>query len=219
MSDPVEHHLEVPKTARFWTLGPEEGSRRLWLVLHGYKQLAGRFIGRFADLDDGAIRIVAPEALSRFYIDQAPGRHGPESRVGATWMTRDDREHEIQDYVRYLEQLARLESDRAPEAHRTLLGFSQGVATAARLAVLGNERFDRLITWGDTLPPDLDMAQAAEALQGAELVLVRGTEDTAVSPRRADEERGRLEAAGIPYRVVEYEGGHRIEPNALRSLA
>ena len=48
---------------------------------------------------------MAPEALSRFYADVTPGRHGPTSTVGATWMTREDRENEIRDYVAYLDEM------------------------------------------------------------------------------------------------------------------
>lgn len=214
-----EHHLEVRRTARYWTLGPSSGAGSFWMVLHGYKQLARRFLRRFECLDDGTRRIVAPEALSRFYLDQAPGRHGPESVVGATWMTREDRDTEIRDYVAYLADLTAHEHAGSPGAPKTLLGFSQGVATAARLAVLGPVRFGRVILWGDTLPPDLDMERAARKLDGVELILARGSEDRAVGERRAAEERERLEAAGIAYRVVDYDGGHDIDEETLRAMA
>ena len=142
VSDPVERHLEVVRTARHWVLG--EGAARsgeVWFVLHGYQQLARRFLERFEGLADGTRVIVAPEALSRFYKDQTPGRHGPESPVGAAWMTREDREREIGDYVRYLDALAdRVLGPLRPGPRVTVLGFSQGVATAARWTVLGRTR-------------------------------------------------------------------------------
>ncbi|NIP78275.1 MAG: phospholipase, partial [Gemmatimonadetes bacterium] len=84
--------------------------REVWFVLHGYGQLAERFVRRFDALPgvrDGMRAVVAPEALSRFYVEEeVTGPHGPESRVGATWMTRADREHEIRDYVEYLDRVA-----------------------------------------------------------------------------------------------------------------
>src|SRR5690606_29110285 len=101
-----EQHTTVPRTARYYTLGragPELG--QVWFVCHGYGQLAARFIRRFRGLDNGRRLIVAPEALSRFYVGDHGGPHGPESRVGATWMTREDRLREIDDYVRYLDLL------------------------------------------------------------------------------------------------------------------
>ncbi|MFL5521990.1 MAG: hypothetical protein ACJ8B6_13695, partial [Gemmatimonadales bacterium] len=56
------HALIVPRTARYYTLGPTHGfPRELWFVCHGYGQLAGRFLRQFAPLDDGTRLIVAPE--------------------------------------------------------------------------------------------------------------------------------------------------------------
>lgn len=217
---PVEHHLPVTRTARYWTLGgggaggaPSE----MWFVLHGYKQLARRFIRRFETIANPARTIVAPEALSRFYVSQEPGRHGPRSVVGATWMTREDRAHEIADYVGYLDALAAaLEAD----AHRvTVLGFSQGVATATRWVVQGAVRPARLVVWGEVTPPDLDLERAAGALAGVEVVMVRGDEDRAFAPRLVAEEAARLASAGVAYEVVTYRGGHEIEWEPLERLA
>ena len=215
-----EHHIEVPRTARYWTVGEPEAAEEVWFVLHGYKQLARRFLRRFEPIDDGRRLIVAPEALSRFYVSTERGRHGAASVVGATWMTREEREHEIRDYVRYLDRLADAVLAGTPRGvPLTVLGFSQGVATATRWAVLGRRRPVRLILWGDFTPPDLDPSAAGEALADVEIVLVRGEDDPALSPRLAEEERGRLEAARLRWRTVTYAGGHDIAEEPLRSLA
>ncbi len=78
------HSLVVPRTARYYTLGPTHGfPRELWFVCHGYGQLAERFLRQFAPLDDGTRLIVAPEALSRFYLDPIPQRRNdPSPRIG-----------------------------------------------------------------------------------------------------------------------------------------
>lgn len=216
---PREAHIRVPRTARYWSLDEEGHARGLWYVLHGYKQLARRFMRRFAPVHDGSRRIVAPEGLSRFYLSQEPGRHGPTSVVGATWMTREDRLAEIRDYVEYLDRLHREVGPQVGDVPVTVLGFSQGVATAARWVVQGEVRPARLVAWGDTLPPDLDMVAAARRLAGVEVVLVRGQRDRAVGEERAEKERAALEAAGVGYRVVTYDGGHDIYPGPLRALA
>lgn len=211
-----EHHIQVPRTARYWTLTPDGPVRERWIVLHGYKQLARRFLRRFEGLEEQGVAVVAPEALSRFYVSPEPGRHGPESVVGATWMTREDRLAEIADYVGYLDRVAaEVGGDGVP---LTVLGFSQGVATAARWVTLGAVRPARMVLWGDTAPPDLDVARAAEALRDVDLVLVRGTEDRAVSPVRAREEAQRLDAAGIAYSVRSYPGGHDIHRGTVEEL-
>src|SRR5881409_4124826 len=95
-----EHHLSVSRTARYFTLG--ESSRavgEVWFACHGYGQLAARFLEKLRVLDDGTRYLVAPEGLSRFYLTERT----TERRVGASWMTREDRLAEIADYVRYLD--------------------------------------------------------------------------------------------------------------------
>lgn len=216
----VEHHLEVRKTARYWTLGRPETASEVWVVLHGYKQLARRFLRRFESIDDGSRLIVAPEALSRFYVAAQEGRHGSGSVVGATWMTREDRLHEIGDYVRYLDGLAdHVMRDVAAGVPLTVLGFSQGVATATRWVVQGRVKPGRLILWGDFTPPDLDGAAAARAFEPMEVVLVRGDDDPALSPDLARTEAERLAAYGIDVRRITYSGGHDIDAPTLQRLA
>lgn len=220
--DPREHHLEVRRTARYATLGPETDPGEVWFACHGYRQLARRFVRRFQVLADRRILVVAPEGLSRFYLDREEKRHGPEDAVGATWMTREDREVEIRDYVRYLDLLERRVAAglERPPRRRVVLGFSQGVHTASRWVVLGTAALpDELVLWGAHLPPDLDMERAAERLAGVGLTLVRGTRDPWADAGRAEEEKDRLGEAGIGYREVTFDGAHEVDPETLARIA
>lgn len=222
MTEGVERHIEVVRRARYWVLGEEVAApAEVWFVLHGYAQLARRFLRRFQPLDDGTRRILAPEALNRFYASSEPGRHGPTSVVGATWMTREDRLTEIDDYVGYLDRLAEQTLASVAGSPRvTVLGFSQGVATASRWCVQGRMRPHRLVLWGDFLPPDLDLPGAREAWRDVDVVAVRGDGDRVVSSekQKAAEEEA-LGAAGLTLRKIAYAGGHDIDPEVLRGVA
>ena len=57
------------------------------------------FLGYCQALEDESRVLVAPEGLSRFYVNATHGL------VGASWMTREDRQHEIDDYVGYLDAI------------------------------------------------------------------------------------------------------------------
>src|SRR5207237_10690301 len=109
-------------------------------------------------LDDGRRHLVAPEGLSRFYV----GEGATERRVGASWMTREDRLAEIEDYVRYLDAVYDDVFGRLDRARVTVhaLGFSQGAATVSRWTAMGTSRIDRVLLWGGELPPDLELAGA-----------------------------------------------------------
>src|SRR2546428_9886471 len=197
-----EHFLSTARTARYFTLGSPQGATDLWFVCHGYGQLASRFLERFRALESERRYIVAPEGLSRFYLTENPA----ERRVGASWMTREDRLHEIDDYVRYLDALY---AHVAPgNARVTALGFSQGTATVCRWAAFGSARIDRLIVWGGEVPPDLDLARAAPRLRIARLTFVYGTRDEFFTPKIVAATEARLRARELPYELISFDGGH-----------
>jgi predicted esterase len=215
-----ERHIRVARTARYCTLG-DAGSRtrQVWLVCHGYGQLASRFLARFAVLDDGSRFIVAPEALNRFYVRPDAGPHGPGAPVGATWMTREDRLREIDDYVGYLDAVcAEIFTAVARSAVEFFaLGFSQGVATVCRWAARARLAPDRLILWAGALPDEL---AAAPGLFGdAHLSLVLGDGDPYAQDGADRRISQRFEAGAMPFEFVRFAGGHDLDPAVLRRLA
>lgn len=216
----LEHHLSTTRTARYYTLGPTTGAaREIWFVLHGYGQLAARFLRAFEPLDDGTRCLVAPEGLSRFYLESGGGGRAHD-KVGANWMTREDRLTEIEDYVRYLDTLSvEILRERGSAASVCVLGFSQGTATAARWLAQGMARADRLILYGGEVPPDLDLAAARARWGRMALMLVAGSEDPYITPKVLARDEARLREYGIPFRVEPFEGGHEIRAEVLRRIA
>ena len=221
-----EHAIQTPRTARYYTLGAGAPARAVWVVAHGYGQLARYVLRHFAPVAAGGRLVVAPEGLSRFYLDGGAG--GRYERVAASWMTRDGREDEIADHVRFLDGVLAAACARAGADPRAVplvaLGFSQGAATLARwldrsplLADRGAARADRLVLWGGDLPPDVDAARPW--LRATALTLVAGDADEIATPQRVAAVRARLDAAGVPYRAVRYAGGHRLHAETLAALA
>jgi predicted esterase len=207
-----EHHLEVRRTARYYTLGNSEAPE-VWIACHGYAQLARYFLRPFSAIDDGSRFIVAPEALNLYYSESAPGVHAADARVGATWMTREHRAAEISDYVAYLDALA----DRVAAGRRIVaLGFSQGSATVSRWAVLGRTHIDHVVLWGTG--PAHDLQIDAARLNRSRVTLVAGDADQYFDGAAAERASARLLESGVPSDVLRHEGGHRITPEALAKL-
>lgn len=215
MSAARVHSISIPRTARYWTLGGEGGAPgQVWFVLHGYGQLAERFLGALASLATAERRVVAPEGLSRFYLQQGAGT------VGASWMTSAAREEEIGDYVRYLDSVyAHLFGNLRPGVHVHVLGFSQGAATAFRWAALGVSRIDRLTLWAGGVPPDVDLDARRARLERLDLTLVAGLADELIPESRLAQETERLREAGLMHRVMRFEGGHRLDADTLARLS
>ncbi|HKK27853.1 MAG TPA: hypothetical protein VKB18_07205 [Gemmatimonadota bacterium] len=229
-------HLSVPRQLRYAVRGVEDDPEETWFLLHGYGQLAPRFLRYFGDLDDGSRLLVAPEGLHRHYLDRG------ERKVGASWMTSEDRLTDIQDYIEWLERLhdrvvGRVEEAGAPVEDAgapveagggpvegggppvVTLGFSQGVHTLFRWLAFGRARIDTAVLWGSHLPPDLDPEEHADALRRARILLVAGDRDPHFGPDAVARAEERLDEAGIPFRTLGFEGGHRIDRDVLARIA
>ena len=210
-----EHHLQVKRTARYFTLGTlNKHTKQIWFVLHGYGQLAQFFIKKFDILNDSQTVIVAPEALSRFYLQGVSGR------VGATWMTKEERAYEIDDYIFYLNQLydTLLEERNLDDIQINMLGFSQGNATLLRWLNNDHVRYDRVVIWagffGNGVADVIDPAK----LSNVPTTMVYGTQDEYL----VQVDLAKYEAdikASIPHlEVVTFEGKHTIDPEVLKNL-
>ena len=80
-------------------------------------------------------------------------------------------------------------------------------------------RAHRLILWGGEVPPDLDLAGARSRLAPLDLTLVVGRRDEYITAKLLARETARLTAHGIPFRVVQFDGGHEIDAQVLLELA
>lgn len=105
----------------------------------------------------------------------------------------------------------------ASGVHVHALGFSQGVATVMRWVMLGSSRVDALTLWAGTLAEEIGPETVRARLKGVRVTLVIGERDPMATAVTATEER--LQAAGIPYEVLRFPGGHRLDDATLRRLA
>ncbi|GAA4440397.1 esterase [Pontibacter saemangeumensis] len=207
----TEHKLTVPRTARYYTLGtPSEAIQDLWIVCHGYGQLGRYFVRHFSGLDDGKSLVVAPEALSRFYLNGFSGR------VGATWMTKEDRLSEIGDQANYLNLLLAEQLRLLPKEVRvTVLGFSQGGATVCRWLASGNVPAHRLVLWAASFPEDIDFEAGNSAFRELPVALVYGMQDAFITPEGLEKKQALMMQLGIRPQLYTFDGGHTIQAETL----
>ncbi|GAB2968137.1 esterase [Hymenobacter coalescens] len=215
--DAHEHRLQVPRTARYCQLGDLATARRLWLVCHGYGQLASYFIRHFrpAVEDVPGTVVVAPEGLSRFYLQ------GNGGRVGATWMTREDRLSEIEDFSAYLDTLLQQLLAAAPaDVEVCVLGFSQGATTVSRWLLRSGFTPARLVLWAGTFPDDVEPTAAAALLTRIpHLTFVCGDSDNYLPEARVNEQLALLRGHGAQPEMVWFEGNHELKAPLMRRLA
>ncbi|NBP29969.1 MAG: alpha/beta fold hydrolase [Flavobacteriia bacterium] len=200
----MEKHYTAQKTYRYEI--QEQAHEHLLIALHGYGQLAKFFLRKFQGLQSKG-RVVAPEGPHRFYLQGSSGR------VGASWMTKEARELDIQDNLVGLNALlSELQKSYSPKKI-TLLGFSQGAATAARWYQQNPSAFNELILWAAVFPPDID---AGSFPTKKPLHFVLGTQDEYYQGEAAQQLLRHYQSMG--FKVHTYAGKHDIDGEVLKRL-
>jgi len=200
----MEKHFKAQKTYRYEI--QEHEHEHLLIALHGYGQLAKFFLRKFQGLQSKG-RVVAPEGPHRFYLQ------GYSGRVGASWMTKEARELDIQDNLVGLNALlSELQKSYSPKKI-TLLGFSQGAATAARWYQQNPSAFNQLILWAAVFPPDID---AGSFPTKKPLHFVLGTQDEYYQGEAAQQLLRHYQSMG--FKVHTYAGKHDIDGEVLKRL-
>lgn len=191
---------------------PSRSQPFLCIVLHGYGQLPEYFIKHFSRLKRDDILFVAPEGLHRFYLN------GSKGRVGSSWMTKEDRLNDIDDYCLLLDQVAEEVLAENNFEKVVLLGFSQGVATACRWMSRTEQPLDELILWSGAFPPDLNFEEAVDSMGDKPVYMLLGDKDEYAAPERLEQQREHLAANGIAVQAQLFKGGHTIITEVLEEV-
>jgi predicted esterase len=203
----TENKLSIEKTIRYYTIGEIEKANYLLISLHGYGQLPSYFGRKFEDLSED-IFIVLPEGMHRFYLEGSSGR------VGASWMTKEAREDDINDNLNYLEQIIDLIKVKKSFQKIILLGFSQGGATAARYFYERNS-INHLILWACIFPPDLKIEDEVKK-ENQTNYFVLGNEDPYFKEIKFSETVNFYSNLG--FTIIKYDGNHSIDSITLKNL-
>lgn len=210
-----EHKITVSKTARYFTLGsPTSNIKHVWFVLHGYGQLAAEFINNFEIINNDENYIIAPEALNKFYTSRFS------QKVGATWMTKENRKDEINDYINFLDsvyekEISQFEKDKLKI---NVLGFSQATATATRWLVNGKSKAHNFIIWAGDIPTDVEHEKLKSIFNTMNIHFIIGNKDEFINEERLNEEINKFKKLEVDFKLHRFEGGHEIHNGTLLKI-
>ena len=149
-----------------------DNTENIWIVFHGYGQLSRYFIRRFDVLDGDKNYIIAPQGLSKFYVDE------DYNDVGASWLTKEDRGSDLLNQQKYLIKLMdelKLKIDFS-KIKVNLFGFSQGVSALTRLLMNYNMKVNNIIIWAGWVPDEFFNINK-DVLKDTNLFFVVGNKD------------------------------------------
>ena len=188
-------------------------TQEIWLIFHGYAQLAEEFIHSFSQLNKAENVLIFPQGLSKFYLK------GVGNKIGANWMTSHERQIDIRNYLAYLDEL--FEHEVKPHLHEltlNILGFSQGGHTASRWINHSKIRYNKLILWGSGLAHEINKHDVQQAFSMGKNLLVIVDRDRFIPASKLEKAKRKYSAIGFEYELLEYHGDHDIYPDILASL-
>ncbi len=207
----MKNNIQINKTAKYVTHGDPKTAKTILFVLHGYGQLADFFIRKFTMLDESEYFVVAPEGLHRFYLKGASGR------VGASWMTKEERQIDIDDYINYLDVVWDGISSKYNFENKILFGFSQGGATASRWHNSGSFNADKFLLWAAVFPKDM-MLEFSNMFLKSDNYFVLGNEDEYLSIEQGQFNTRQMNDLNLNFEFVKFLGKHNIDSKTLLHL-
>jgi predicted esterase len=184
-------------------------TEEIWIVFHGYGQLAEHFIRRFNILDGNKCFVVAPEGLNKFYLSE-------NGLVGASWMTKQNRENELENQRRYFDEIFTQYFSEIDFSTKKIVffGFSQGVAAMVRCLIHKRLRIAKMIIWAGEIPKETNKDNLN--LENVDVQFVIGNKDKYYSEAAIRTHIESFEAAtGVVPALTVFEGVHEVTREVL----
>lgn len=202
-------YLPIEKQARIYlSQKPHQNIKKCWICFHGYGMLGQYFLPKFESLFQEDTLVIVPEALSRFYLDPQY------EKVGASWMTKDDRLLDIQEQHLYLNKVYKeLVGTLTKLEEFNVLGFSQGVSTAWRWIQQQKITVNHLVIWAGSIP-----LEPLHSFYVENLWLVYALDDPYAQWVNPQTIKDWLDKQSIDYELLLFQGGHTIPKEVLEDL-
>lgn len=206
--------IQLTLSATYETYGSlSENTETIVFAFHGYGQLAKYFIRRFDILNSETAYVVAPQGLSKFYLSG-------HKRVGASWMTKEDREIDLQNQLHYVQTVFETETKNMDlsKVKIIVLGFSQGVATASRWLQKNQIPFDTFIAYAGMLGYELTASDFDFAKADAKVFGLLGDEDEFYNGENVAKFKEAFLAVFPNGNFEMFEGKHEVKREVLERL-
>jgi predicted esterase len=205
-------HVSYQTTNTYSTLNSiTNDTKNIWIACHGIGFLSKFFITYFENLDPKLNYIIAPQAPSKYYQTKAY------KYVGASWLTKENRELETENVLNYLDALLKLEK-LPTDKNITLFGFSQGVSIVTRWMAQRKVACDHLVIHSGSIPIEFD-SKSFDYLPNLRTSIIYGTEDEFLTKEKI---QSQFELANRIFpnapELIKFEGKHVMHPESIKHL-
>ena len=188
-------------------------TKNVWMVFHGIGYLSRYFITYFKDLPAEENYIIAPQAPSKYYLNNQY------RRVGASWLTKENTRLETENVLAYIDQVYTQENIQ-DNLNFIVFGYSQGVSIAARWVAKRRIKCNHLVLYAgglprELVPGDFDFLVANRT----KITVLVGDKDEYMNAERLKHESGKTESLfqGRAKQII-FEGGHEVKKELLNQF-
>ena len=184
----------------------------VWVVFHGIGYLSRYFLKYFDTLDEEEHYIIAPQAPSKFYLNNEY------KHVGASWLTKEETYSSMDNLLNYLDEILAIET--IPKSCKlVVLGFSQGVSVACRWVAKRKVHCNLLVLYAGGIPNELTEADFAHMDNNTQIKILIGNADEYLNEERMKKERQKIGALfNNQAEVIIFEGGHEVKKELIKTL-
>ena len=197
----MKQEIKINQAASYYKEG---NGNKLLYVLHGYGQLAKYFIRKFLPATEQGYTVVAPEGQHYFYLK------GTSGRVGASWMTKENREQDIANYLTYLSTIHTGLTTKNEWDEIVVIGFSQGVATAFRWLMESDIKPNKFLICSGLVPPDIDLNIHKAIFESIKMTYFSGINDPYGSEDAVQEFYNAIASSKLDMELVTFDGAHEV---------
>lgn len=200
------HWLELDQQTRAYVLVDAPATPRCVILgFHGYAERPAHCLEGLRKAGVEGALLVGPMGQHQFY--------NREGKVVASWMTKFHREQQVEQILRFVQDILTRIEDQYGALPLFVFGFSQGASTAYRAACLGGRAVRRIFALAGDIPPEV--AERLPRLEPVPTTILHGRQDQLVPAAPLEADFRRLEGLSWPVEYREFAGGHEYSEEAM----
>lgn len=191
-------------------------TKNVWLALHGMGYLSKYFIKYFKDLDPLENYIIAPQAHSKYYQDKKY------KYIGASWLTKEQRDLELENVYRYLDQVWLDQSNLWKDQDVTIicLGYSQGVSILTRWIANRKINCNHIILHSGAIPEGFNATSFNHLLNTTKIHYHYGNNDEFITPERILEQKEKAYSLfSNKLSISVFDGKHEVDVSFIKKVS
>lgn len=187
-------------------------TKNVWMVFHGIGYLSRYFLKYFKELPSDENYIIAPQAPSKYYLNNQY------KHVGASWLTKENTGADLDNILAYTNAV--FNTEKIPDdCNLIVFGFSQGVSIATRWAARNKINCSQLILYAGGIPNELTKNDFKFLEDNTSVSVLIGDKDPFIAEERLKVEKEKITTLfNGKAKIISFDGAHEVKKELINGL-